>query len=170
MGRIIPILTACLLLAVLWTFQPPAQEADGWTIEKINETKDTLNITFEPGGGQDDSAFIKIPEDVPVYRAKIGVKGLSHTGNKFPGNSPEDEAAKNEAQSALWSLVNQLGEKHRMPIILRYVHKLSLCEISEVLRIREGTVSSRLFYACRKLEQQLVIEDVEELITELLNE
>lgn len=101
-------------------------------------------------------------------RLRSGLAWIS--GNKFPGNSPEDEAVKNEAQSALWSMVNQLGEKHRMPVILRYVHKLSLCEISEILGIREGTVSSRLFYACRKLGQEMAVDNFEDLIAEFLNE
>jgi RNA polymerase sigma-70 factor (ECF subfamily) len=88
----------------------------------------------------------------------------------LPGNSPEDKAVKNESRSTLWTIVNRLGEKHRMPVILRYVHKFSLCEISEILGIREGTVSSRLHYACRKLGQEMAVNDFEDLIAEFLDE
>jgi RNA polymerase sigma-70 factor (ECF subfamily) len=84
--------------------------------------------------------------------------------------SMEVRAVMEEARTALWSSVDQLGNKHRLPVILRYVHGLSLGEIAEILGIREGTVSSRLFYACRKLESQLAINDVEDLIAELLSE
>ena len=90
--------------------------------------------------------------------------------SKPPGNSPEEKAVKKEAQTALWSIVNQLGDKHRIPIILRYVHKLSVREISEILEIREGTVNSRLFYACRKLGQKVVVADFEDLIAEMIDD
>jgi DNA-directed RNA polymerase specialized sigma24 family protein len=50
------------------------------------------------------------------------------------------------------------------------VHKFSLCEISEILGIREGTVSSRLFYACRKLGQEMAVDDFKDLIAEFQDE
>ena len=84
--------------------------------------------------------------------------------------SPEEGRVNEEAKTALWSTVNQMGEKHRVPIILRYVHDLSVGEISQILNIREGTVYSRLHYACRSLGWQLAIDDREALIEELLNE
>ena len=90
--------------------------------------------------------------------------------SKPHGNRLEDKVVKEEAKSELWSVVDCLGDRHRLPIILRYVHKLSVCEISEILGIREGTVKSRLFYGCRKLRQQLAVNDIEDLIVELLNE
>jgi RNA polymerase sigma-70 factor (ECF subfamily) len=84
--------------------------------------------------------------------------------------SPEDRGVNKEAKSTLWSSVNKLGDKHRLPVILRYVHDLSVREISQILNIREGTVHSRLHYACRYLGRQLSIDDREGLIEELLNE
>jgi RNA polymerase sigma-70 factor (ECF subfamily) len=75
-----------------------------------------------------------------------------------------------EARTALWSTVNKLGEKHLVPIIFRYVHDLSVREISQILNIREGTVHSRLHHAYRSLGWQLAIDDREALIEELLNE
>jgi RNA polymerase sigma-70 factor (ECF subfamily) len=87
-----------------------------------------------------------------------------------PPKSPEERRVGEEAKSALWSIVDQLGEKHRLPIILRYVHNLSVREISQILDVREGTVHSRLHYACSNLGRQLAIHDREDLIEELLNE
>jgi RNA polymerase sigma-70 factor (ECF subfamily) len=90
--------------------------------------------------------------------------------SKPPPKTLEDRGVRKEAKSTLWSIVNQLGEKHRLPIILRYVHNLSVREISQILEIREGTVHSRLHNACSNLGRQLAIHDREDLIEELLNE
>jgi RNA polymerase sigma factor (sigma-70 family) len=42
-------------------------------------------------------------------------------------------------------------EKHRLPVILRYVHELSVAEIAASLGTNEGTIHSRLHYARKKL-------------------
>jgi RNA polymerase sigma-70 factor (ECF subfamily) len=91
-------------------------------------------------------------------------------GSKRPRKSPEDKHIAKEAKSALWSFVNQLDEKHRLPIILRYVHNMSIREVAHILQLREGTVHSRLHYACRDLGRQLALHDQEALLSELLNE
>lgn len=87
-----------------------------------------------------------------------------------PQKSPEERTVKEEARSTLWSEVDNLGEKHRLPIILRYVHNLSVAEIAQILQIRDGTVHSRLHYACRKLERQLMVDNCENLVKELFHE
>ena len=72
---------------------------------------------------------------------------------KPPG--PEKIALRNEGNAQLWSAVSALGEKHRLPILLRYVENLSVREIAQILEISEGTVRSRLHYGCRKLQGRL---------------
>ncbi len=57
------------------------------------------------------------------------------------------------ASSALWSAVNALDEKHRLPV-----------------RIPEGTVHSRLHHACRKLAAALGSAETEALVMELFND
>jgi RNA polymerase sigma-70 factor (ECF subfamily) len=69
--------------------------------------------------------------------------------------TPEEIAIQNEADRQLWKAVDNLEDKHRLPVILRYVHDLTVPEIAEILRMREGTVHSRLHYARQKLHQQL---------------
>ena len=91
-------------------------------------------------------------------------------GSERPRKSPEDKQIGAEAKSTLWSLVNQLDEKHRLPIILRYVHDMSIREVAHILELKEGTVHSRLHYACRNLGRQLALHDQEALLSELLNE
>lgn len=101
-------------------------------------------------------------------RLKQGLQWLLRSGP--PRKSPEDKRIRKEAKSALWSIVDQLGEKHRLPVTLRYVHNLRVREIAQILHIREGTVHSRLHYACRNIGKQLTIQNQEELLRELLNE
>jgi RNA polymerase sigma-70 factor (ECF subfamily) len=73
--------------------------------------------------------------------------------------SPELFALRTEADAQLWAAVNELNEKHRLPIILRYAHHLSLREVGEVLQLKEGTVRSRLYYAHKQLQARLKAQD-----------
>ena len=81
-------------------------------------------------------------------------------GQDEPSASPEMHALQTETHSALWEAINQLGEKHRLPIILRYVHNLSALEIAATLEIKPGTVHSRLHYATHKLKAILAGESL----------
>jgi RNA polymerase sigma-70 factor (ECF subfamily) len=70
-------------------------------------------------------------------------------------NSPEENTLQNESDQRLWQAVDNLDEKHRLAIILRYVHELSVPEIAAVLDISQGTIHSRLHYAREKLQADL---------------
>jgi RNA polymerase sigma-70 factor (ECF subfamily) len=74
---------------------------------------------------------------------------------KNPPASPEHLAIKHEMDRSIWNAVDGLDEKHRFPVILRYVHELNVSEIANILHISQGTVHSRLHYARRKLHSQL---------------
>ena len=67
----------------------------------------------------------------------------------------EDALIGNEEDAALRKALETLGEKHRIPIILRYYHELSVSEIAEILKIKEGTVHSRLSIARERLRVEL---------------
>lgn len=69
--------------------------------------------------------------------------------------SPEEIAVDQESHRQLWGIVDSLAEKHRIPLILRYVQELSVEEIALILGIPEGTVHSRLYYARRWLQTRL---------------
>ena len=69
--------------------------------------------------------------------------------------SPEEAAAQNEAHRHLWQAVDSLDEKHRLPVLLRYVHDLTVPEIAASLGTNEGTVHSRLHYARKALLDRL---------------
>jgi RNA polymerase sigma-70 factor (ECF subfamily) len=68
---------------------------------------------------------------------------------------PEQAAIQDEADWEVWQAVDSLGEKHRLPVILRYVHELSTPEIAVILNLSEGTVHSRLHYARQRLHECL---------------
>jgi RNA polymerase sigma-70 factor (ECF subfamily) len=87
-----------------------------------------------------------------------------------PPRSPERRTADHELAGELWQAVEGLSYKHRLPVILRYVHGMTAREIAEVLDIREGTVCSRLHYACRKLEALFSDSELEQWAEELINE
>jgi RNA polymerase sigma-70 factor (ECF subfamily) len=68
-----------------------------------------------------------------------------------PDPLPEAAAAQRETAGAVWQAVERLGEKHRLPVILRYYHDRPTAEIAQILGISEGTVHSRLATARDRL-------------------
>lgn len=68
---------------------------------------------------------------------------------------PENEAIQSEADSKLWRAIHALDDKHRIPVILRYYHDLSVAEIAETLRVPVGTIHSRLNHARERLRALL---------------
>lgn len=69
--------------------------------------------------------------------------------------SPEEATIQNEQEAAIWRSINQLDEGHRIVLVLRYFHELSIGEISEILSIPQGTIHSRLHNAREKLREAL---------------
>ncbi len=69
--------------------------------------------------------------------------------------SPEDAAIQTETEAQIWTALNQLDERHRIVVVLRYFHELSIAEISEILSVNEGTIHSRLHSAREKLRDAL---------------
>ncbi len=70
-------------------------------------------------------------------------------------SSVEETAIQEESSEALWRVIHSMDEKHRIPVVLRYYHDLSVAEIARVLQIPEGTVHSRLNTARRQLHDVL---------------
>lgn len=69
--------------------------------------------------------------------------------------SVEENTIQSESNEALWRAIQRMDEKHRIPIVLRYYHDLSVAEIAAILQIPEGTVHSRLNTARRQLRDGL---------------
>lgn len=81
-----------------------------------------------------------------------------------PASPARLEAAseQREADHALWQAVDALDEKHRLPLILRYVHELELPEIARLLDVPLGTLHSRLHYARRRLQSIIEMSGIRE--------
>lgn len=69
--------------------------------------------------------------------------------------SAEENTIANESGEAVWRAIHSMDDKHRLPIVLRYYHDLSVVEIAAILQIPEGTVHSRLNTARRQLHSIL---------------
>lgn len=69
--------------------------------------------------------------------------------------SPEEQTIQNEQERIIWMCLNDLDEKHRIVITLRYFQELATKEIADVLGISEGTVHSRLYTARERLRAAL---------------
>lgn len=70
---------------------------------------------------------------------------LTQGSTAQPG--PETQIAQAESREALWRLVDTLDDKHRLVVVLRLVHGLTVSEISQVLGVKEKTVYNRLYDA-----------------------
>lgn len=70
-------------------------------------------------------------------------------------NSPEDAAIARDEERILLAHLSQLSEREREVIGLKFVVSLSNREIARVLQIPEGTVSSLLYRALRRLRVAL---------------
>jgi RNA polymerase sigma-70 factor (ECF subfamily) len=73
----------------------------------------------------------------------------------YKAPTPFEVTMEKEGSEQIWAAINALGEKHRIAVILYYVNELKVREISEILEIPEGTVSSRLHYAIQYLGKHL---------------
>lgn len=69
--------------------------------------------------------------------------------------SVEEDAIQHESNEALWRMIHSMDEKHRIPVVLRYYHDMSVAEIARILQVPEGTVHSRLNHARKQLHNAL---------------
>jgi RNA polymerase sigma-70 factor (ECF subfamily) len=72
--------------------------------------------------------------------------------------SAENEAMQNLTHKVLLSKVNQLPDKHRLPIILFYFEGMDYNESAKVLNLPVGTIKSRLNNAKEKLRREMESE------------
>jgi len=72
--------------------------------------------------------------------------------------STEAQVVQDETRDELWNLVDSLKEKHRLVVVLRLAHDLTVSEISQVLGVNEKTVYTRLYDAFAQLRAQIKIK------------
>ena len=73
-----------------------------------------------------------------------------------PGKSPEELLLAAEDRKILARAMNELPVEYRQILTLRAIDDLSYAEIAEILKLREGTVKSRLSRARNALRNKLL--------------
>ena len=63
-----------------------------------------------------------------------------------------------EAMIDIRKHVKRLPDEFRMPLVMLAVEGLTIPEIAAILEIPEGTVKSRIFYARKRLKEQLQVK------------
>lgn len=71
------------------------------------------------------------------------------------GIDPGHLAANDEAVTALRHLLDELPERQRQAIILRFFEDLSVAETAQAMKCAEGTVKATVFQGLRWLKQRL---------------
>lgn len=124
--------------------QADAEDAVGETVMKAWECLHTLRDAdkFRPW-----IMSITANEAKKIYRNRKRIDLTEDAGSKSAGQY--------DRHDDLWEIVLSLDEKYRTVIILYYYEELKIREISDVLKITEGTVKSRLSRAKDRLRVML---------------
>ena len=69
--------------------------------------------------------------------------------------SPYRDATVAELQKRLNAALQKLSDEHRMVVVLHDIEGLKHHEIARMMKLSEGTVRSRLFYARHQLQREL---------------
>ncbi len=78
------------------------------------------------------------------------IEGLPNSQSR-----PDQEAAVRQDRERVEALVSTLSERYRLPVLLHYFHGLTYAEIATALDVPQGTISSRIGRALRKLKPML---------------
>ena len=74
------------------------------------------------------------------------------------GFLPDVVVDRNEVKDKVWQAIGRLDDKHREVIILRHFRNMSYEQIAEAIFCNKGTVTSRLYYARKRLQELLSTE------------
>ena len=77
--------------------------------------------------------------------------------NQVPGENslPLSELVSIETKCELTDAINQLPERQREAIVLRYFESLSVAEVAQVMKVSEGTVKATVSSAIKNLKPKL---------------
>ena len=91
--------------------------------------------------------------------ASLDVEGCPEAEAQNDCFSPDEVAERSEMKDKVWQAIGKLDEKHREVIVLRHFQNMSYDQMAKVLFCNKGTVTSRLYYARKQLEEILKIRD-----------
>lgn len=81
--------------------------------------------------------------------------GIEDTLAAEDSNGPSQFVENDERKAAVRKAIEQLPDKHRLVVVLKYFEDYSCEDIAKMMDCSVGTVWSRLHYACKKLRGQL---------------
>ncbi|MFS1515437.1 RNA polymerase sigma factor [Bacillus sp. SCS-151] len=154
-------------------------------IEKAHQTSFLLLHDFNLAQDAVQEALIQTYISLKRYDVKKGAfktwflgivvnSSLKVSRKKFYHSEYEDEYGekKNEVESNIilseekkhiYNCVKKLSNKYKVTIVMYYFHDMTVKEISSSLKVREGTVKSRL-YKARLLLKKMLGEDNSHMI------
>ncbi len=81
--------------------------------------------------------------------------GVALAGTTSKSEAPDQRAWHGEIAARIEEALGNLSLDHREVIVMREVHGFAYQEIAEVVGCSTGTVMSRIFYARKKLQEEL---------------
>ncbi len=91
-----------------------------------------------------------IIDEARKKREQVSLDGLEESGFE-PSTNPRPELEKSLDHQALYPYLQQLDEKHREVVIMRYIDDLSPKEIAQVLGESANVISVRIHRAIERL-------------------
>jgi RNA polymerase sigma-70 factor (ECF subfamily) len=76
-------------------------------------------------------------------------------GRLSPSVTTADPAIDSERANHLWTAIDALPERLRLPLILAGIEGHDIREVAHLLQVPEGTVKSRLFHARERMKESL---------------
>ena len=110
--------------------------------------------------------FYRIVVNASLDRRRIRAHKVGHLEEELdvssgemslgrPSAEPIEMAERKELAAEIQKAIEDLSEDHRAVFILHVIEGVPYKDMAQILRISEGTVMSRLFYARQNLRQKL---------------
>ena len=112
----------------------------------------TVNLCIDRRRRRGGDPRDQVEFDEAVRREDEGEVGV--LGSRL-GSNPQKAALRAELMAQIEAALQQIPEKHRAILLLREVEGMSYEDLAKTLKIRKGTVMSRLFHARKKMQSLL---------------
>lgn len=112
----------------------------------------TVNICIDRRRRKGGNPAEQVEFDETVAQEAEGEVGV--LGTRL-GSNPQKAALRAELMEKIEEALEQIPEKHRAILLLREVDGMSYEDLAKTLKIRKGTVMSRLFHARKKMQSLL---------------
>ncbi len=95
-------------------------------------------------------------------RSSIATAPLEESTQAIEQAHPGDEIRALEISETIRRALASLNREHREVVVLRYFADMTIPEVARSLKLRQGTVKSRLHRALQQLRSQIAEHDVRE--------